>query len=45
VVWAIEEHPPSGEKAIAWLLLTTLEVTCFEQAERWKALVQLPLAD
>ncbi|HEY9728765.1 MAG TPA: IS4 family transposase [Chroococcales cyanobacterium] len=34
VVWAIEEHPPSGEKAIAWLLLTTLEVTCFEQAER-----------
>lgn len=34
VVWAVEEHPPSGEKAIAWLLLTTLEVTCFEQAER-----------
>ncbi len=34
VVWAVEEHPPSGEKAIAWLLLTTLEVTSFEQAER-----------
>ena len=34
VVWAIEEQPPSGEKAIAWLLLTTLEVTCFEQASR-----------
>ena len=34
VVWAIEEQPPAGEKAIAWLLLTTLEVTCFEQAER-----------
>lgn len=34
VVWAIEEMPPVGEKAIAWLLLTTLEVTNFEQAER-----------
>jgi hypothetical protein len=34
VVWAIEEMPPVGEKAIAWLLLTTLEVTCFEQASR-----------
>jgi hypothetical protein len=33
-VWAIEEHPPSGEKAISWLLLTTLEVTNFEQAQR-----------
>jgi hypothetical protein len=33
-VWAIEEHPPSGEKAIGWLLLTTLEVKSFEQAER-----------
>ena len=31
---AVEEHPPSGERAIAWLLLTTLEVTSFEQAER-----------
>jgi hypothetical protein len=38
VVWAIEEHPPSGEKAISWLLLTTLPVTDFEQATgclRW----------
>ncbi|MBD2012447.1 IS4 family transposase [Microcoleus sp. FACHB-53] len=34
VVWAIEEMPPVGEKAIAWLLLTTLEVTSLEQAER-----------
>lgn len=34
VVWAIEEMPPSGETAISWLLLTTLEVTCFEQASR-----------
>jgi hypothetical protein len=34
VVWAIEQQPPGGEKAIAWLLLTTLEVTNFEQAER-----------
>jgi hypothetical protein len=34
VVWAMEEQPPAGEKAIAWLLLTTLEVTCFEQASR-----------
>ncbi len=35
VVWAIEEQPPVGEKAISWLLLTTLEVTNFEQAERY----------
>jgi hypothetical protein len=34
VVWAIEEQPPVGEKAIAWLLLTTLEVKNFEQASR-----------
>lgn len=34
VVWAVEEMPPSGEKAIAWLLLTTLEVRNFEQASR-----------
>jgi hypothetical protein len=34
VVWAIEEQPPVGEKVISWLLLTTLEVTNFEQAER-----------
>src|SRR5919199_1516918 len=34
VVWAIEEMPPVGEKAISWLLVTTLEVRDFEQAER-----------
>jgi hypothetical protein len=34
VVWAIEEQPPAGEKAIGWLLLTTLDVRDFEQAER-----------
>jgi hypothetical protein len=34
VVWAMEEQPPSGEKAISWLLVTTLEVRNFEQAER-----------
>jgi hypothetical protein len=34
VVWAVEEVPPSGEKAISWLLLTTLEVRDFEQASR-----------
>jgi len=34
VVWAMEEMPPVGEKAISWLLLTTLEVACFEQASR-----------
>jgi hypothetical protein len=30
----VEEVPPSGEKAISWLLLTTLEVRDFEQASR-----------
>jgi hypothetical protein len=38
VVWAVEEVPPSGEKAISWLLLTTLPVTDFEQVTeclRW----------
>ena len=34
VVWAKEEQPPVGEKAIGWLLLTTLDVRDFEQAER-----------
>jgi hypothetical protein len=34
VVWAVEEVPPVGEKAISWLLLTTLPVTDFEQATR-----------
>jgi hypothetical protein len=38
VVWAMEEMPPVGEKAMSWLLLTTLPVTDFEQATgclRW----------
>ena len=34
VVLAEEEHPPAGEKAISWLLLTTLPVDCFEDACR-----------
>jgi len=34
VVWANEQQPPDGEKAISWLLVTTLEVRDFEQAER-----------
>ena len=32
VILAIEEDPPSGEKAICWLLLTTLAVTSLEEA-------------
>ena len=32
VVLAEEEHPPEGEKAISWLLLTTLPVNSFEDA-------------
>lgn len=34
VVLAEEEHPPEGEKAIGWLLLTTLPVNSFEDACR-----------
>jgi hypothetical protein len=34
VVLAEEEHPPAGEKAISWLLLTTLPVNDFEDACR-----------
>jgi IS4 transposase len=34
VVWANEQQPPDGEKAISWLLVTTLDVKDFEQAER-----------
>ena len=34
VVLAEEEHPPEGEKAISWLLLTTLPVNSFEDACR-----------
>ena len=32
VILAIEEDPPVGEKAICWLLLTTLAVTSLESA-------------
>ena len=34
VVLAEEEHPPAGEPAIRWLLLTTLPVNSFEEACR-----------
>ena len=32
IVFALEENPPSGVKAINWLLLTTLTVKSFEDA-------------
>lgn len=35
VVWAIlikEMHPPAGVEALEWFLLTTVEITSFEQA-------------
>lgn len=32
VILAEEKHPPKGEKAISWLLLTTLPVNTFEDA-------------
>ncbi|NEQ87497.1 MAG: IS4 family transposase, partial [Moorea sp. SIO2I5] len=38
VIKAEEENPPPGVKPVRWLLLTTLEVTCFEdvvQCLRW----------
>ena len=31
-VYAHEENPPSGVKAVSWLLLTTVSVECFEHA-------------
>ncbi len=34
VILAQEENPPSGIKAISWLLLTTLDVKDFEEAVR-----------
>lgn len=42
-LWAVEArelHPPTGAKAICWRLLTTLPVTCLEEAVekiRWYA--------
>jgi hypothetical protein len=41
VIWAHEEQPPEGVEPISWLLLTSLNVTSFEQAcqcLRWYAL-------
>ena len=41
VIWAHEEYPPEGTEPISWLLITTLNVTSFEQAcqcLRWYAL-------
>ena len=38
VIKAEEENPPPGVAPVRWLLLTTLEVTCFEdvvQCLRW----------
>lgn len=32
VIWAREEHPPAGQDPLDWLLLTTLPLTCVEQA-------------
>ena len=32
VVWAHEEHPPTGEEPVSWLLVTTLAVTTDEEA-------------
>jgi hypothetical protein len=32
VVWATEEHSPSGEEALSWVLLTSLAVPDFERA-------------
>jgi len=34
IVHALEEHPPAGVKPIEWFLLTTIEITSPEQAER-----------
>jgi hypothetical protein len=31
-VWAKEESPPIGVKPLEWMLLTTMPVTCFEEA-------------
>jgi hypothetical protein len=31
-VWAVEERPPAGMKAVEWLLLTTVPVTSSEEA-------------
>jgi len=41
VIHALEENPPPETKAVEWFLLTTLEITCAEDAEqclRWYCL-------
>lgn len=41
VLWAVEEHPPEGRKAVNWMLVSDLEVNGFEGAcelLRWYAL-------
>jgi hypothetical protein len=35
VLWAVEEHPPQGQKPIDWLLLTTLEINDSDDAMRY----------
>lgn len=32
-VYALEQHPPEGEKPIEWMLLTNLPVTTFDEAK------------
>lgn len=34
IIHVLEEHPPAGAKPIEWFLLTTMEITAPEQAER-----------
>jgi hypothetical protein len=34
IVHMVEEHPPAGVKPLEWFLLTTMEITSPEQAER-----------
>lgn len=34
VILALEENPPNGVQAISWLLLTTLEISGFDDAAR-----------
>lgn len=33
-ILAVEENPPIGEKAVCWLLLTTLSVNSLSEAQR-----------
>jgi hypothetical protein len=41
IIHALEENPPEGAEPIEWFLLTTIEITCAEDAEeclRWYCL-------